>query len=70
MRIYSDLHREFDGWEAPDCTGVDLVLLGGATLTRRGEVSVGPMRRSNAQLPTSVVTTNFTTAMLIERCRK
>ncbi|EPM49070.1 metallophosphoesterase [Pseudomonas syringae] len=29
VRIYSDLHREFDGWEAPDSTGVDLVLLGG-----------------------------------------
>lgn len=29
VRIYSDLHREFEAWEPPECSGVDLVILGG-----------------------------------------
>lgn len=29
VRIYSDLHREFEAWEAPECSGVDLVILAG-----------------------------------------
>jgi predicted phosphodiesterase len=29
VRIYSDLHHEFEAWEVPVCTGVDLVILAG-----------------------------------------
>lgn len=29
VRIYSDLHREFEAWEAPDSSEVDLVILAG-----------------------------------------
>jgi len=29
VRIYSDLHREFEAWEAPESSNVDLVILAG-----------------------------------------
>lgn len=29
VRIYSDLHNEFEAWDAPDCLGTDLVILAG-----------------------------------------
>lgn len=29
VRIYSDLHREFEAWQVPECHGVDLVILAG-----------------------------------------